>query len=112
MLDSHPDHELAGRLLAGGGGVVSFIVGGGDERAGAVMNELRLITQATSLGGVESLVSAPYNTSHRQLTVEERSALGIRPGTLRLSVGIEDAGDLIDDLDQALARTAALTEPA
>ena len=112
MLDSHPDHELAGRLLAGGGGVVSFIVGGGDERAGAVMNELRLITQATSLGGVESLVSAPYNTSHRQLTVDERSALGIRPGTLRLSVGIEDAADLIDDLDQALARTAALTELA
>ena len=111
MLDSHPDHELAGRLLAGGSGVVSFVVSGGDERAGALMNKLRLITQATSLGGVESLLSAPYNTSHRQLTVAQRGALGILPGTLRLSVGIEDAGDLIDDLDRALAQTSGFCAP-
>ncbi|HXO09892.1 MAG TPA: PLP-dependent transferase, partial [Solirubrobacteraceae bacterium] len=81
-----------------------------DERAGALMYALRLIRQATSLGGVESLISAPYNTSHRQLDAVERSAIGILPGTLRLSVGIEEAGDLIGDLDQALAATAVAAE--
>jgi len=108
-LDSHPDHDLAARVLDGGGsGIVSLCTRGGDERAAAVMNELRLIAQATSLGGVESLISAPFNTSHRQLDAEQLSALGILPGTLRLSVGIEDVGDLIADLDGALARTAGV----
>ena len=76
------------------------------------MNALRLIAQTTSLGGVESLISAPYNTSHRQLSAEEGAALGILPGTLRLSVGIEDAEDLIADLDQALAQTAGVSGTA
>jgi cystathionine beta-lyase/cystathionine gamma-synthase len=107
MLDSHPDAALAATLLRGGSGIVSVRVRGGDERAGALMYALRLIRQATSLGGVESLISAPYNTSHRQLGVDERAAIGILPGTLRLSVGIEDVADLIGDLDQALAATAA-----
>jgi cystathionine beta-lyase/cystathionine gamma-synthase len=70
------------------------------------MNAVSLISQATSLGGVESLISAPHNTSHRQFSPEQRSALGILPGTLRLSVGIEDVADLIGDLDQALAQSA------
>lgn len=110
MLESHPDASLASALLRGGSGIVTFRVRGGDPRAGALMNEVRLILQATSLGGVESLVSAPYNTSHRQLSAEQRAALGILPGTLRLSVGIEDAADLIDDLDRALTLTAGLAE--
>jgi cystathionine beta-lyase/cystathionine gamma-synthase len=110
MLESHPDAALAAALLQGGSGIVTLRTRGGDERAGAVMDALGLIRQATSLGGVESLVSAPYNTSHRQLSVQERGAIGILPGTLRLSVGIEDAGDLIGDLDQALAATAAVVE--
>ena len=110
MLESHPDATLASALLRGGSGIVTLRVSGGDERAGALMYALRLIRQATSLGGVESLISAPYNTSHRQLDAVERSAIGILPGTLRLSVGIEEAGDLIGDLDQALAATAVATE--
>jgi cystathionine beta-lyase/cystathionine gamma-synthase len=110
MLESHPDAALASALLRGGSGIVSLRVRGGDERAGELMYGLRLIRQATSLGGVESMISAPYNTSHRQLSAEERSAIGILPGTLRLSVGIEDAGDLIGDLDQALAATAPLAD--
>jgi cystathionine beta-lyase/cystathionine gamma-synthase len=65
-----------------------------------------VISQATSLGGVESLISAPYNTSHRQLSAAERSAIGILPGTLRLSVGVEDVTDLIDDLERALTASA------
>jgi cystathionine beta-lyase/cystathionine gamma-synthase len=71
------------------------------------MNSLRLARQATSLGGVETLISAPHNTSHLGLSQEEREAIGILPGTLRLSVGVEDVTDLVDDLRQALAQTTA-----
>jgi cystathionine beta-lyase/cystathionine gamma-synthase len=105
MLASHPNAQLAHRLLSGGGGMVTFCVRGGDARAAAVMNSLRFARQATSLGGVETLISAPHNTSHLGLRKEEREAIGIMPGTLRLSVGIEDVTDLVDDLSQALART-------
>jgi cystathionine beta-lyase/cystathionine gamma-synthase len=111
MLDSHPDVALARGLLAGGSGIVTFRAQGGDVRAGGLMDSLRLITQATSLGGVESLISAPYNTSHRQLSAVERAAIGILPGTLRLSVGVEDVADLIDDLDRALTASAAAATP-
>ncbi len=107
MLDSHPDVGLARRLLSGGSGMVTFRVRGGDGRAGEVMNQLCLAVQATSLGGVETLISAPHNTSHLGLSQQQREAIGILPGTLRLSVGIEDIGDLIDDLDRALSRTRA-----
>jgi cystathionine beta-lyase/cystathionine gamma-synthase len=111
LLDSHPDVGLARALLAGGSGIVTFRAQGGDARAGGLMDSLRLITQATSLGGVESLISAPYNTSHRQLSADERAAIGILPGTLRLSVGVEDVADLIDDLDRALTASAAAATP-
>jgi cystathionine beta-lyase/cystathionine gamma-synthase len=106
LLDSHPDAELARGLLTGGSGIVTFSPRGGDARAAALMDSLSVIAQATSLGGVESLISAPYNTSHRQLSVGEREAIGIRPGTLRLSVGIEDVDDLIADLERALTASA------
>jgi cystathionine beta-lyase/cystathionine gamma-synthase len=105
MLESHPSAELARRLLSGGGGMVTFRVRGGDARSAELMNSLRLARQATSLGGVETLISAPHNTSHLGLSLQEREAIGILPGTLRLSVGIEDVTDLVDDLSQALART-------
>jgi cystathionine beta-lyase/cystathionine gamma-synthase len=106
LLPSHPDHALAQRLLDGGSGIVTLRVGGGDARASRTMDALTLICQATSLGGVESLISAPYNTSHVGLEPPELAAAGILPGTLRLSVGIEDQEDLIADLDRALAATA------
>ncbi len=105
MLDSHPNAQLAHRLLSGGGGMVTFRVRGGDARSAEVMNSLHLARQATSLGGVETLISAPHNTSHLGLTQEEREAIGILPGTLRLSVGVEDVTDLVDDLSHALAQT-------
>jgi cystathionine beta-lyase/cystathionine gamma-synthase len=110
LLDSHPDVGLATQLLRGGSGIVTLRVRGGDARAAAVMDALQLIAQATSLGGVESLISAPHNTSHRQLDAEQLAAIGILPGTLRLSVGVEDVGDLIADLERALAVTAARAE--
>ncbi|RMH01996.1 MAG: aminotransferase class I/II-fold pyridoxal phosphate-dependent enzyme [Planctomycetota bacterium] len=102
-LRSHPDHVLARKLLACFGGMVSFVVDGGDEAALRLCRRLRLAKEATSLGGVETLVSLPFNTSHVALSAEERAAAGIPPGMVRLSVGIEDPPDLIADLVAALA---------
>jgi len=86
----------------GWGGMVSFEVTGGDHGALELLDRLRLPVVATSLGGVESLVSLPFNTSHSFLTVRQRREVGINPGLVRFSCGVEDAEDLIADLDQAL----------
>lgn len=99
----HPDHALATRQLRQHSGVVAFALHGGDAAALALLPRLRLMREATSLGGVETLVSLPFNTSHAAFTAEQRAQIGIPPGCVRLSVGIEDAADLIADLDQALA---------
>jgi len=101
-LDSHPDHARALRLLEGFGGMVSFVLKGGNEAGLRLMKGLRWIVEATSLGGVESLVEMPFNTSHAPLTDEERAAAGIVPGLMRMSVGIENVEDLIEDLDRAM----------
>jgi cystathionine beta-lyase/cystathionine gamma-synthase len=113
-LPSHPDHERARRLFSGFGGVVSMQVRGGDDAALRVTQRLRLMCVAPSLGGVETLVSMPRFTSHAALTREERHALGIGDGFIRLALGIEDAADLIADLEQALApeQAAQLSAPA
>jgi cystathionine beta-lyase/cystathionine gamma-synthase len=106
LVKGHPDHRLAHRLLPRGPALVSFQVKGGDERALRFLGELSIIRQATSLGGVESLASAPHNTSHLGLTREQLLEAGIEPGTIRLSVGLEDLADLIEDLDRALRVTS------
>ncbi|UCG93563.1 MAG: aminotransferase class I/II-fold pyridoxal phosphate-dependent enzyme [Candidatus Aerophobus sp.] len=104
-LESYSQKELAkGLLKRGSGGMVSFEVKGGNEVALEFMKKLRIIREATSLGGVESLVSMPFNTSHAGLTREEKESMGIEPGLVRLSCGIEDPEDLIEDVDQALSR--------
>jgi cystathionine gamma-lyase len=105
-LASHPDHERAASLMTGFGGVVSFMVRGGDEAALRVTQSLRLMCVAPSLGGVETLVSMPLYTSHSALSREARHAAGIRDGFVRLALGIEDAADLIADLQQALANVS------
>ncbi|MBI5363143.1 MAG: PLP-dependent transferase [Planctomycetes bacterium] len=102
-LESHPSHGRARTLLAGPGGMVSCVVKGGDAAALACLRKLKLALEASSLGGVETLVSAPFNTSHARLTAEQRAAAGIPPGFLRISAGIEDARDLVHDFEQALA---------
>lgn len=101
-LPSHPDHLLAKRMLRNTGGMVSFHVAS-DAQALALLPRLELMREATSLGGVETLVSLPFNTSHAAFTAEQRARLGIEPGCVRLSVGIEHPADLIADLDAALA---------
>ena len=101
-LSSHPDHELASELMVGWGGMVSIVLKGGGVAADCLMGKLELAVPAPSLGGVETLVSQPRYTSHAGLTSSERDALGIPDGFVRISVGIENIGDLISDFAQAL----------
>ena len=105
-LESHPQHALAARQMDGGGGIVSVRVAGGYAGAQRFCERLELFTLAESLGGVESLVNHPAVMTHASVPVERRAALGISEDLVRLSVGVEDVGDLWADLDQALVSTA------
>jgi cystathionine beta-lyase/cystathionine gamma-synthase len=105
-LASHPDHEVAKRLLAGFGGMVSVVLKGGGPAADRFVSALRLALAAPSLGGVQTLVSQPRYTSHAGLTREQREGQGIPDGFVRISVGIENAEDLVADFEQALAAAA------
>ncbi|MCP3915586.1 MAG: aminotransferase class I/II-fold pyridoxal phosphate-dependent enzyme [bacterium] len=108
-LESHPDHALAARLLNGGaGGVLSFEIEGGDEALRPYVGRLRLAFDAPSFGGVETLVSLPAFMSHVGLSPEERLRAGIRPGLVRVAVGIEDPADLADDFASALGGGATI----
>lgn len=101
-LPSHPQHELAKSQMRGFGGVVTFEVKGGLREVKRVVNRLKLIMHATSLGGVESTVHIPVLTSHIQFSNKELKAADVSEGMIRLSCGIEDAEDLIADLRRAL----------
>jgi len=103
-LSAHPDHAVALRLLDGFGGMVSLELVGGGDAAASLMRRLRLAKVAPSLGGVETLVSEPRYTSHAALPPEKRVRDGIPDGFVRFSLGIEDAEDIIEDLDHALGR--------
>lgn len=101
-LPDHPQHALARRQMQGYGGMVAFEIRGGAAEAKAFLAHLRIFTLAESLGGVESLAGYPATMSHSAMTPEARRAAGINENLVRLSVGIEAASDLIDDLRQAL----------
>ncbi len=103
FLPTHPQHELATRQMLGGGTVVTFALDGGKADAFAVMNALTLVDISNNLGDAKSLVTHPATTTHRRLSPEARAAVGITDGTLRVSVGLEDPRDLVEDLDRALA---------
>lgn len=100
-LASHPQHELAKRQMTGFGGMIS-IETGSREKAAAVLSKVRVFSLAESLGGVESLINQPAGMTHASVEPARRAELGITDGLVRLSCGVEDVGDLIDDLDQAL----------
>ncbi len=102
-LASHTDHALATKVLEGYSGMVGLEIAGGARAAERCLRALRLITHAPSLGGVETLISEPRFTSHAGLTADERAAVGIPDGFLRLSLGLEDPQDLIEDLSRGLA---------
>jgi methionine-gamma-lyase len=101
-LPSHPSHHVASRILDCFGGLMSFEVEGGRPGGEAVMDRVELCMRATSLGGLETCISHPASTSHRQLSAAQLAEAGIAEGDLRLTVGCEHVDDLIADLDQAL----------
>jgi cystathionine beta-lyase/cystathionine gamma-synthase len=101
-LPSHVDHAIAKKMLDGFGGLLSIELAGGAPAADSFVRKLRLIAHASSLGGVDSLVIEPRYSSHAHMTSEQRAAIGIPDGFLRLSIGIEDADDIIADIEQAL----------
>jgi cystathionine beta-lyase/cystathionine gamma-synthase len=100
-LESHPQYELARRQMQGFGGMLSFDVGT-FERARRVCNRVRLIALAESLGGVESLICHPATMTHASVPPDRRAAIGLTDSLVRISTGVEDPQDLIEDLDQAL----------
>jgi cystathionine beta-lyase/cystathionine gamma-synthase len=107
FLKSHPQYGVAREQMRGGGGVVSFEIEGTGEDARRVSEAMRLFTLAPSLGSVESLVSIPVLTSHAMIPAEERAKMGVTEQMIRLSVGIENADDLIADLEHALDAVTA-----
>ena len=103
-LKSHNDYELAQKILNSSSTMVCFEVKGGDEAGRKVMDNMKIVSQAISLGGVESLISMPYSTTHVSWTQEARLEAGIGLGFIRFSTGIEDTEDLIADFEQALEK--------
>jgi cystathionine beta-lyase/cystathionine gamma-synthase len=101
---SHPHHELAERQMRAHGGLLSFVVPGGMNGAATVMDNLKLIVHAVTFGTSRTICMHPRTITHEHMSQEERDATGIDDGLIRLSVGLEDPQDLIDDLDQALGR--------
>lgn len=102
-LDSHPHVDLARRQMSAGGTVVTFAIRGGKDAAFGFVNALRVIDISNNLGDAKSLVTHPASTTHRRLDPDVRADMGITDGVVRISVGLESIGDLIDDVDSALA---------
>jgi len=108
----HPQRAVAAKQMSGGGTLVAFDIVGGKAEAFAVADALTIIGISNNLGDAKSLVTHPETTTHQRLKPEQRAALGIGPGLLRLSVGLEDPDDLIEDLDQALGKLAVVRSAA
>jgi len=107
-LPSHPQHDLAKRQMRGFGGMVSFVLRGGSQRAHAFASKTKVFSLAESLGGVESLICHPASMTHGSIPKEVRDERGVTDGLLRLSVGIESQADIIGDVEQAISATRTL----
>lgn len=105
FLPSHPQYELAKKQMKAGGGIVTFVVKGGFERAKRFLDALEMILFTSNLGDARSIATHPASTTHSKLTVEEQEQIGIYPGTIRISVGLEDIDDILEDLEQALEKS-------
>lgn len=103
-LASHPQHKLAARQMSGFSGMVSFTVASGEEGARRLLENIKLCTLSVSLGGPETLLEHPATMSHLKMSPQEREVLGISAGLIRMSVGLEDEADLIEDLASALSK--------
>lgn len=104
MLPSHPQYRLAKKQMKLGGGLVTFEVKGGLDQGRKFLNALKLISHTPNLGDTRSIAIHPASTTHSKLTDEERAAVGITPGLIRISAGLESVGDIIRDIDQAIGR--------
>lgn len=102
FLPSHPQHDLARQQMQGGGGVVVLVVRGGLERARRFLDSLELLSHSPNLGDTRTIVTHPTSTTHSRLTEQERERVGIVPGMVRISVGLEHPADVIADIEQAL----------
>ena len=97
----HPQFEIAQKQMSGGGPLVTFKIKGGKEEAFSFLNKLEIIKISNNLGDTKSLITHPSTTTHRSVSAEDKAVLGITDNTLRLSVGLEDISDIIDDLNFA-----------
>lgn len=104
FLPSHPQFELAKKQMRAGGGVVAFNIAGGYERAKSFLDNLSMLSLSANLGDTRSIATHPASTTHSKLTEEERAAVNITPGLVRIAVGLEEIEDIIADVDQALAK--------
>ncbi|MDM8174371.1 MULTISPECIES: trans-sulfuration enzyme family protein [Olivibacter] len=102
FLPSHPQYELAKKQMKAGGGIVTFVIKGGFERAKRFLDNLKMILITSNLGDSRTIATHPASTTHSKLTDAEREQIGIYPGTVRISVGLEDVNDILVDLKQAL----------
>jgi O-succinylhomoserine sulfhydrylase len=105
FLESHPQHELAKQQMSAGGGIVVLFVPGGIERASRFIDSLELLSHSPNLGDTRTIVTHPTSTTHSKLTEDERQRVGITPGLVRISVGLESPVDVIADVEQALLRS-------
>ena len=105
FLPSHPQYALARKQMRLGGGVVTFEIKGGIEQGRKFLNSLSMISHSSNLGDTRTIATHPASTTHSKLTDAERAAVGITPGLVRISVGLEEMGDIIKDLDQAILKS-------
>lgn len=105
FLPSHPQYELAKRQMKAGGGVVTFVIKGGFDRAKRFLDALNMILITSNLGDSRSIATHPASTTHSKLSDAEREQIGIHPGSIRISVGLEDIEDITEDIIQALSRS-------
>ncbi len=102
FLPSHPQFELARKQMSLGGGIVTFVVKGGLERVSKFLDSLKWLSLSANLGDTRTIVTHPTTTTHSKLTEEERLAVGIQPGMVRISVGLENVNDILEDIEEAL----------
>lgn len=106
FLPSHPQYTLAKKQMKHGGGVVTFELSGGIDRGRRFLNSLKMISHSANLGDTRTIATHPASTTHSKLTDQERAAVGINPGLIRVSVGLEEITDVIADINQAIAASA------
>ncbi len=105
FLPSHPQYQLAKKQMKQGGGIVTFVVKGGIERGRTFLNSLQMLSLTANLGDTRSIATHPASTTHSKLSEAERAAVGILPGLIRISVGLEHIDDIITDVEQALEKS-------